>query len=262
MSNYCNLITWLTNYKTFKQIDCDNCLFSLYQIYDTCYWDDPDDIPLNYKNILKRIEKFLKIKIFKNDSWCKTSDLLQERYFEYFNTVLKKKYFKKNTLYIISNIVEEDDTSSNNHIYEIPTEFKTKEDKKIFIDCVHELMALKHFKVVDRTDNDLKLKYVKQLFKNMKPKHLHIKSRKNDSGNGIVFKIKLTDDEILELTGKRSKNRLGAYLKAQFAPLTDDMHNRYGIDQNNGIISINCLEIRIKFISAKSSDRTIHVSKS
>ena len=61
-----------------------------------CYWDDPDDIPLNYKKILKRIEKFLKIKIFKNDSWCKTSDLLQERYFEYFNTVLKKKYFKKN----------------------------------------------------------------------------------------------------------------------------------------------------------------------
>jgi hypothetical protein len=25
-----------------------------------CYWDDPDDIPLNYKKILKRIEKFLK----------------------------------------------------------------------------------------------------------------------------------------------------------------------------------------------------------
>ena len=171
MSNYCNLITWLTNYKTFKQIDCDDCLFSLYQIYDMCYWDDPDDIPLNYKNILKRIEKFLKIKIFKNDSWCKTSDLLQERYFEYFNTVLKKKYFKKNTLYIISNIVDEDDTSSNNHIYEIPTEFKTKDDKKIFIDCVHELTGLKS-------------KCIKRILKAIKPNRLHI-----ECGNDRIISI-------------------------------------------------------------------------
>lgn len=262
MKAYNNLIAWLLANKSFDEIKKDDFLFSLYQIWDMGFWDDEYDIPLTYKRTVARINNFLKIDINKiNKRWALRSGDLQHQFFDYFNTILKKKYLKKDTLYIVSNRIDEDDShGAKSKIYEIPISIKNDKNKQAFIDCVNELINLNHFEVISRLENDVAPDDVKSLFKAITPEFLHIVCQDNisDDGTGKVFIIRLTNEEVRVLTGIQTKYGEGWYLKVQFSALTNDLHDKQGIGDNNGIVSINTINVIIKFISAKNSDRRIY----
>lgn len=262
MKEYDNLITWLTETKTFAEIGRDDFLFSLYQIWDMGFWDDDYDIPLTYKRIVARIGRFLKTKISKTTSWAALSGELQKKFYEYFNNELKRKYLKKDTLYIISNLLVEDERyGSKSKIYEITTKLDTDEDKQTFIDCVKELINLNKCDIANRVENDLTHADIKNLFKDITYHFLHIECQNNHSidASGKVFIFKLDDNEVYALTGKRTKYMQGVYLKVQFV---SSKHTKNGVDDVDGIVSINSIELRVNFISAKNSDRHIYAKHS
>lgn len=262
MNTYDTLIAWLLANKSFDEIKKDGFLFSLYQIWDMGFWDDEYDIPLTYKRKVARINSFLKIDINKiNKSWASRSIILQDRFVEYFNTILKKKYLKRDTLYVVSNRIDEDEShGAKSKVYEIPITFRTNENKQAFIECVKELIHLNHFKVVGRDENDVAPDDVKSLFKAITPEFLHIICQDNisASGTGKVFVIGLTDEEVRVLTGIQTKYGEGWYLKAQFSPSENNINVKEGVEENNGIVSIDTIDIAVKFISAKNSDRKIY----
>lgn len=226
------------------------------------FWDDEYDIPLNHKRIVSRINRFLKIDINEiNKSWALRSNILQKKFIDYFNNNLKRKYLRKNTLYIISNTVNEDVTNQvESKIYEIPTTFKSDEDRQVFIDCTNELIKLNQYEIVKRQTNDLTLDNISTLFKNITPSFLNIKCQDNISneGSGKVFIIMLTNEDVNALTGFPSSNGYGWYLKAQFSPRTNNIYDKNGVDENNGIVSIDCIKLIIKFISAKNGNKAIY----
>ena len=264
MEIYDMLIALLLANKDFDEIDKDDFLFALYQIWDMGFWDDEYDIPLNYKRRVARINNFLNIDINKiNESWASRSVTLQHQFVDYFSNILKKKYLKKNTLYVISNRIAEDDShGAKSIIYEIPSVFTDDGDKQFFIDCVNELIKLNHCRVVRRNDNDLTSDDIENLFKNISPHFLHIicQDRISDGGDGTVFVIRLTDAEVRVLTGISTKYNEGWYLKAHFSPLTNAPHDKNGVGKNNGIGSVDTIELVIRYASAKNSYRKINVN--